>query len=115
MMLFTRLISRRAAPWAQDPDGPRGYFAGEQDPDEDAGVGLLTINGAPGGRRIEVWHKPIQFGPALTIVATTFSAADGTWQVPDVPAAEWYRLIAVDYAGVYESVIVDDVQPYVPA
>lgn len=110
MMLFTRLITRRTAPWAAYPDAPRGYLAGEQDPDEDAGVGLLTVNAVPGGREIEVRHRITR-----QVVATTFSAADGTWQVPDLPSLDTYDIIARDYAGVYEDVIVGDQLPYVPA
>lgn len=110
MILFPALIWRRAALWAITADAARGYLAGEQDPEEDAGVGLLTVNAVPSARRVEVWHKP-----SLTLVATTFSAADGSWQVPDLPGQETYRLIATDHAGTYESVIVDDVSPYVPA
>lgn len=115
MILFGSLIRRREVTgWALYPDAPRGYLAGEQDPDEDAGVGLLTVNAVPSGRLIEVWHRPTNIGPARTLVATTFSGSDGTWQVPDLPSLERYRVVAVDHEGVYESVIVEDRQPYVP-
>lgn len=103
------LIWRRAATWAAYPDAARGYLAGEQDPAEDAGVGLLTVNAVPSSRWVEVWHLP-----SLKLVATTFSAPDGSWQVLDLPGLDRYRLIATDHAGVYESVIVDDRLPYVP-
>lgn len=109
MILFLALIRSRGTPWALYPDAPRGYLAGEQDPDEDAGVGLLTVNSVPGGREIEVRHRH-----SRTLVATTFSAADGTWQVPDLPSLDTYDIIARDYAGVYEDVIVGDQLPYVP-
>lgn len=108
--LLQSLVRRRVAEWAVYPDAARGYLAGEQDPAEDAGVGLLTVNAVPSARRVEVWHKP-----SLRLVATVFSAADGSWQVADLPSQDKYRLIATDHAGVYESVIVDDVSPYVPA
>lgn len=110
MILFGDLIRRRAAEYAIYPSAARGYLAGEQDPDEDDGVGLLTVNAVPGSRWVEVWHKP-----SLLLVATTFSAPDGSWQVADLPGLDKYRLIATDHAGVYESVIVDDVSPYIPA
>lgn len=109
MILFGDLIWRRAAEWAAYPDAARGYLAGEQDPAEDAGVGLLTVNAVPSARWVEVYHKP-----SLTLVATVFSSADGTWQMPDLPGLDKYRVIASDHAGVYESQIVDDVSPYVP-
>lgn len=112
MPLFKR---RTVTGWAVNPDAPRGYFAGEQDPDADAGVGLLTVNAVPGSRWVEVWHKPSLTSPPKTLVSYVFSGPDGTWQAPDMPSEEWYRIIATDHAGVYESVIIDDVLPYVPA
>lgn len=110
MMLFTRLIHRRhVTDWAASPDAPRGYLAGEQDPDEDPGVGLLTVNAVPSAREIEVRHRLTR-----KLVATTFSGADGTWQVPDLPSQDEYDIIARDHAGVYEDVIVGGQLPYVP-
>lgn len=109
MILFGGVIWRRAAEWAVYPDADRGYLAGEQDPDEDAGVGLLTVNAVPSGREIEVRHRL-----SRALVATTFSAADGTWQVPDLPSLDTYDIIARDHAGAYEDVIVGDQLPYVP-
>lgn len=109
MILFARLIRSNACPWAIYPDAPRGYLAGEQDPDEDAGVGLVTVNGSPGARRVEVRHRVTRI-----VVATVFSGADGTWQVPDLPSLDEYDIIARDHAGVYEDVIVGGQLPYVP-
>lgn len=109
MILYTHLIKNRRARWARFPDAPRGYLAGEQDPDADPGVGLLTVNAEPAAREIEVRHRLTR-----TLVATTFSAADGTWQVPDLPSQDEYDIIARDHAGVYEDVIVGAQLPYVP-
>ena len=109
MILLTQLVRSRVCPWAVYPDAPRGYLAGEQDPDEDAGVGLVTINGAPGGRSVEVRHRATRL-----VVATTFSSAGGAWQVPDLPSLDEYDVIARDYAGVYEDVIIGGQLPYVP-
>lgn len=109
MILFGALITRRETPWAMYPDAPRGYLAGEQDPDEDPGVGLLTVNAVPSAREIEVRHRLTR-----AVVATTFSGTDGTWQVPDLPSQEEYDIIARDHAGVYEDVIVGGQLPYVP-
>lgn len=103
------LIRRLVAPWARYPDAPRGYLAGEQDPEADAGVGLLTVNAVPSAREIEVRHRLTR-----TVVATTFSAPDGSWQVPDLPSQDEYDIIARDHAGVYEDVIVGGQLPYVP-
>jgi hypothetical protein len=110
VILFGRLIWRRVAEYAIYPDAARGYLAGEQDPEGDPGVGLLTVNAVPSGREIEVRHRLTR-----TVVATTFSAADGTWQVPDLPSLDEYDIIARDHAGVYEDVIVGAQLPYVPA
>lgn len=110
VVLFSPLVRRRSAIWARYPDAPRGYLAGEQDPEADPGVGLLTVNAVPSGREIEVRHRL-----SRTLVATTFSAADGTWQVTDLPSLDEYDIIARDHAGVYEDVIVGAQLPYVPA
>ena len=109
MILFGSLIRSNACPWALYPDAPRGYLAGEQDPDEDAGVGLVTVNGAPSARRVEVRHRVTRI-----VVATTFSGADGSWQVPDLPSLDEYDIIARDHTGTYEDVIVGGQLPYVP-
>lgn len=110
MILFPTPIVSRVTAWALFPDAPRGYLAGEQDPDEDAGVGLVTINGAPGAREVEVRHRLTR-----TVVATTFSTPAGAWQVVDLPSLDEYDIIARDYAAVYEDVIVGAQLPYVPA
>ncbi len=109
MILFLRLINSRITPWAVYPLAPRGYLAGEQDPDEDAGVGLVTVNGAPGAREVEVRHRL-----SRTVVARVFSSSGGAWQVPDLPSLEEYDVIARDHAGDYEDVIIGGVLPYVP-
>lgn len=109
MAMILPAITRRVAAWALYPDAQRGYLAGEQDPDEDAGVGLLTVNAVPSAREIEVRHRLTR-----TVVATTVSGTDGTWQVPDLPSQDEYDIIARDHAGVYEDVIVGGQLPYVP-
>ena len=108
-MIVQSLIWRRVAIWALYPTAPRGYMAGEQDPDEDAGVGLVTVNGSPGARSVEVRHRLTR-----NVVATTFSAADGSWQIPDLPSLDEYDIIARDHTGTYEDVIVGGQLPYVP-
>ena len=109
-VLFDGLARRRAAPWALYQDAPRGYLAGEQDPEEDAGVGLVTVNGSPGARAVEVRHRLTR-----VLVATAFSASDGSWQIPDLPSLDEYDIIARDHTGTYEDVIVGGQLPYVPA
>ena len=94
MILFTEITKSRAGEWALYPDAPRGYLAGEQDPDEAAGVGLLTVNATPGAREIEVRHRLTR-----TVVATTFSTTAGGWRVDDLPSLDEYDVIARDHAG----------------
>lgn len=107
-------VTRRVAAWALHPDAPRGYIAGEPDPEGAAGDGIVTVNGVPASRWVEVWH---QVGPnttPTTLVATVFSAPDGSYRVPDLPASDYYRVVAIDYTGTWESQIVEGRQPYVP-
>ena len=109
MIVFAALIRSRQLSYAVFPDAPRGYLAGEQDPEGDLGIGLLTVNSAPAAREIEVRHRRTR-----RLVATTFSRPDGTWQVPDLPSMDEYDIIARDHAGVYEDVIIGAQLPYVP-
>ncbi len=114
MILFGTLITRREAPWALYPSAPRGYIAGEPDPEGAAGDGIVTVNGVPASLWVEVWH---QVGPSVTpttLVATVFSAPDGSYHVPDLPALDYYRVVAIDHTGTWESQIVEGRQPYVP-
>lgn len=107
-MILQQLITRRVAAWALYPDAARGYLAGEQDPAEAPGVGLLTVNTVPSARQIEVRHRLTR-----TVVAVTFSGTDGTWQVSDLPGQEEYDIIARDHTGTYEDVIIGGQLPYV--
>lgn len=107
-MIVAALVTSRVAAWALYPDAARGCLAGEQDPAEDPGVGLLTVNAVPSAREIEVRHRL-----SRTVVATTFSGADGTWRVDDLPGQEEYDIIARDHTGTYEDVIIGGQLPYV--
>lgn len=107
-MIVQSLIVSRSAFWALYPAAARGYLAGEQDPAEDPGVGLLTVNSVPSAREIEVRHRLTR-----AVVATTFSGADGTWRVDDLPGQEEYDIIARDHTGTYEDVIIGGQLPYV--
>lgn len=86
------------------------YIAGEQDPDGDTGVGLLTVNAAPGAREIEVRHRRTR-----VVVGRTWSAPDGTYRIGGLNPAEEYDVIARDHTGVYEDCIVGAQLPYLPA
>lgn len=108
------LQRRRTCLWAADPEGQRGYLAGEQDPEGAETDGVVSVNGVPSSRWVEVWHQRSPREVARTLVAMVFSAPDGTWQVPDLPADEYYRVIAVDHLVEWESQIVEGRQPYVP-
>lgn len=80
--------------------GGAGYIAGEA-PD-----GLLTVNTAPARREIEVRHRITR-----VVVATTFSNSDGTYRISDLDPNEEFDVIARDYAGTYNDVIVSRVKP----
>lgn len=112
--LAIALGRRRAGLWARDPEGPRGYIAGEPDPDGAAGDGIVTVNGVPARLWVEVWHQLRPGITPTTLVATVFSAPDGSYHVPDLPADEYYRVVAIDHTGTWESQIVEGRQPYVP-
>jgi len=80
--------------------GGAGYIAGEA-PD-----GLLTVNTAPARRELEVRHRLTR-----TLIATTFSKADGTYRVGDLDPNEEFDVIARDYTSTYNDVIVSRVKP----
>lgn len=77
-----------------------GYIAGES-PD-----GLVTVNSAPGARRVEVRHRA-----TLSVVEITFSNADGTYRVNGLDPAQLFDVIATDWTGTYNDVIVSRVLP----
>lgn len=108
VQLFAQLATRRAAQWAHYPDAPRGYLAGEQDPDAAAGVGLVTLNSVPGIAHVVVRHR--QSGVA---VASTISTSGGTWRVSDLPSLDEYDIIARDPSATWEDVIIGGQFPYV--
>lgn len=107
MILFQPITSRVAA-WALYPTAARGYLAGEQDPAGDPGEGLVTFATVPGAAWVEVRHEL-----SRTVVATVFSAADGSWQVPDLPSLDTYEIFARDPNGVWETVSTAGWLPYV--
>ena len=78
----------------------RGYIAGQL-PD-----GLLTVNGAPGARKIIVFHRA-----SLVAVAKSFSKTDGTYRIDDLPVDEEFDVIARDYARVWGDVLAYAIKP----
>lgn len=76
-----------------------GYLAGE-DP------GLVTVAGAPAAREIE-----IRIRKTRKIMATGFSASDGTWRFDGLDPAVEFDVMARDYAEVYNDVIRARVRP----
>lgn len=104
MPIFQR---RTVSEWALNPDAPRGYFSGEQDPGGPSGDGLFTISGVPSAGFIEVHHAGIR-----GVVASTFAAADGTWRIDDLPSQDVYTIVGRDPSGAVENVIVSGQVPY---
>ena len=69
-------------------------------------AGTVTVNTAPAARWVLLRHR--RSGLA---VATTFSAADGTYQFDRLDPAEEYDVIVRDYARVYKDYIEPAVVP----
>jgi hypothetical protein len=80
--------------------GGRGYIAGTS-PD-----GLVTSNGAPAAREVEVRHRR-----SRRVVATTVSATDGTYRIDGLSPAHEFDVVGRDHTGVYNDVIVSRVLP----
>lgn len=76
-----------------------GYIAGET-------PGLLTVNSVPAAREIEVRHRATR-----RVVTTVFSATDGTYRIDGLDPNEEFDVIARDYTGTYNDVIVSRVKP----
>lgn len=111
-VLVDELVTRRGTPWATEPDAPRGYLAGEQDPTGDPGDGLVTSGGAAAARWVYVF---VEYGFMLgPVVAAVFSSPTGTWRVDDLPSTDRYTVMAIDYTGTYQLVGRQNKQPYTP-
>lgn len=82
-----------------------GYFGG---PGFVAGIapGIVTVNGSPGAREVEIRHRNSRM-----VIATTFSESDGTYRFDGILPGEEYDVIGRDYARVYNDAIVAYVQP----
>jgi hypothetical protein len=78
--------------------GP-GYIAGES-------PGLVTVNTAAASREIECRDRRTRI-----VVATTFSASDGTYRFDGLDPNEEFDLIGRDWSGTYNDVIVSRVKP----
>lgn len=98
-------ITRRVAAWALT-DTARGSLSGIQDPAGELYDGLAQINGVPGLLWIEVRHQW-----SRTLVARVWSQ-DGTWNVPDLPASNFYEVQATDPTDTYAPVVRRNVVPY---
>lgn len=110
MILFAP-IYRRQAEWARFPNAARGYFSGQQDPGGATGDGLLLVAAAAAVRLIKVF---VEIGEDLgPCVATTVSAADGSWLVGDLPSDDRYTIMALDYTRAYATLVLRGRAPYV--
>ena len=76
-----------------------GYIAGET-------PGLVTVNSAPSAREIEVRHRLSRI-----VVASMYSAADGTYRFDGLDPNEEFDIIGRDYTRTYNDVIVSRVKP----
>lgn len=110
-MILMPLIYRRQADWARFPDSARGYFSGQQDPGGATGDGLLLVATVAAVRLIKVY---VEIGEDLgPCVATTVSAADGSWRVGDLPSTDRYTIMAIDHTRAYETRVLRGRAPYV--
>lgn len=76
-----------------------GYIAG-------VAPGVLTVNGAPASREIEVRDRSTR-----AIVFVGFCNPDGTYRVNGLNPARKYDVIARDWQGVYNDVIRSNITP----
>lgn len=77
-----------------------GYIAGEA-PD-----GLVTVNSVAGARRIEVRHRRSRI-----VLATTFSASNGTYRFDGLNPAEEFDVIGRDWSRTYGDFIAYAIKP----
>lgn len=100
---------RPVTPATREADSPpkgNGYLAGESP------SGTATIDGVPGVVSIRVLYRPQPGGISDgVLVATTTSAADGTWRVDGLDASLKYDVIGRKSG--FKDVIVSDVSPAV--
>lgn len=92
-----------------DALGGEGVIAGEMSGDPAVPDGLLTVNGVPTSREIEVRDRKTR-----RVVSVRRSNADGTYRFPGLNPALQYDVIARDFAGDYEDVIAGAVRPHTP-
>lgn len=76
-----------------------GYIAG-------VAPGVVTVNGVPAGREIECRRRLDR-----AVLATTFSAPDGSYRFDWFDPAQEFDIIGRDWTGTYNDVIVSRVRP----
>lgn len=79
--------------------GGIGYIAGTLS-------GLVTVNGSPAARSVEVRHRMTR-----SVIAVVFSKSDGTYRVSGLDPTQKYDVIARDWQGIYNDVIRANVTP----
>lgn len=79
--------------------GP-GYIAGMV-------PGIVSVNGSPAQRQIEIRERE-----SRVVLATTISGTDGTYRFDNLDITREYDLIARDHEGIYNDVIASRVTPH---
>jgi hypothetical protein len=97
-LLFSTFGKRRVT-FGSPLAGPLSYIAG-------ISPGLVTVAGAPASRQVEVRHRITR-----AVVATTWSASDGTYKINDLDPTQLFDVIARDYSNTYNDVIRARVTP----
>ena len=79
--------------------GGAGFVAG-------VAPGLVTVNGAPGMREVEVRHRVTRM-----VADVTRSGPDGTYRIVGVDPSQEFDVIGRDYVGTYNDAIIARVRP----
>ena len=103
------MLKRWRAVESLDDLGGDGFIAGELSGEAEIPDGLLTVNGVPTSREIEVRDRK-----SRRVVAVRRSNVDGTYRFPGLNPSLQYDVIARDFAGDYEDVIAGAVRPHTP-
>lgn len=92
-VLFTQLVST-----FHSFSGP-GYVSG-------VAPGILTVSSTPSARWVELRHRRSRI-----VMGTVFTDVDGTYLFPNIDPTQEYDLIARDWTGEFNDVIVSRVRP----
>lgn len=76
-----------------------GYISGQ-------GAGLVTVNGVPSARWVEIRHRRSRL-----LLWVQFANSDGTYKFINLDPNEKFDVVARDYNNVYNDVIRSNITP----